>query len=214
MLQKDAVGYLIPRTLYPEPFIQVTKIDAGCISMIRSIQNISGTFSTFTALEFNIMNDEVRNIEKLKPAVSKYWLMALAGLMWSIVGIMLCRMAYTWLKAVPDLMALLMGALGLISALVAYHFGFSKIALKNIDRLCFLPEKTCIFAFQAWKSYLIIIFMILLGLTLRHSSIPRPYLAVIYATIGGALFFSSFHFYWQIWQVKVRKKPCLSNEDD
>ena len=159
------------------------------------------------------MKSSAINLEKLKPAVSKYWLMALAGLMWSLVGIMLCRLAYIWLNAVPIQWALSLGSLGLISALAAYRFGFSKIALKNVFRLCLLPDKTCIFAFQAWKSYLIIIFMISLGLTLRHSPIPKHFLAVIYATIGGALLFSSFHFYGRIWRVKIRKKPCLYSED-
>jgi len=160
------------------------------------------------------MKNSSINLEKLKPAVSKYWLMALAGLMWSVVGIMLCRMAYIWLWAVPGRWALSMGSLGLISALAAYRFGFSKIALKNIFRLCLLPDKTCIFAFQAWKGYLIIIIMISLGLTLRHSPIPRPYLAVIYTTIGGALLFSSFHFYGRIWRVKIKKQPCLLSKDE
>ena len=160
------------------------------------------------------MKNSTTNLEKLKPAVSKYWLMALAGLMWSVVGIMLCRMAFTWLRAFPVRWALSLGSFGLISALAAYRFGFSKIALKNIFRLCLLPDKTCIFAFQAWKSYLIIIFMISLGLTLRHSPFPKQFLAVIYETIGGALFFSSFHFYGRIWRVKIRKKPCLTSKDE
>ena len=159
------------------------------------------------------MKSSAINLEKLKPSVSKYWLMALAGLMWSVVGIMLCRMAFIWLKAVPERWALSMGSLGLISAFTAYRFGFSKIALKNIFRLCLLPDKTCIFAFQAWKSYLIIIFMIVLGITMRHSPIPKHLLAVIYETIGGALLFSSFHFYGRIWRVKIRKKPCLTSEE-
>ena len=160
------------------------------------------------------MKGNATNIDKLKPAVSKYLLMALAGLMWSAVGIMLCRLAYIWLRSVPIRWALSLGSLGLISALAAYRFGFSKIALKNIFRLCLLPDKTCIFAFQAWKSYLIIIFMVALGLTLRHSPMPKYLLAVIYETIGGALLFSSFHFYGRIWRVKIRKQPCLSSEDE
>ena len=159
------------------------------------------------------MNGGSKNLEKLKPAVSKYWLMTLAGLMWSVVGIMLCRMAFIWLKAVPVRWSLSLGSLGLISALAAYRFGFSKIALNNIFRLCLLPDKTCIFAFQAWKSYLIIIFMVALGLTLRHSPFPKHFLAVIYETIGGALFFSSFHFYGRIWRVKIRKKQCITSEE-
>jgi len=160
------------------------------------------------------MKDDAINLEKFKPAVSKYLLMALAGLMWGVVGIMLCRMAFIWLRAVPVRWALSLGSLGLISALAAYRFGFSKIALKNIFRLCLLPDKTCIFAFQAWKSYLIIIFMVTLGLTLRHSPFPKHFLAVIYETIGGALLFSSFHFYGRIWRVKIRKKPCITSKDE
>ena len=160
-----------------------------------------------------IMNDSAINLEKFKPAVSKYWLMALGGIMWSGVGIMLCRLAVIWLRPVPRTWAWSLGSLGLIAAIVVYRLGFSKIALKNITRLCLLPDATCIFAFQAWKSYLIIIFMVALGLTLRHSPMPKRFLAVIYETIGGALFFSSLHFYGRIWRVKIRKQPCITSEE-
>ena len=153
-------------------------------------------------------------LNKLNPAVSKYWLIALAGLIWSMVGIMLCRLAYIWLSSVNWTLGLPLGLMGIISALAVYGFGFSKIALKNIDRLCLLPDKSCIFAFQAWKSYLIIILMITLGMVLRNSPIPRHFLAVIYAAIGGALFVSSFHFYRCIWRVKILKQPCWPYNDN
>lgn len=151
-------------------------------------------------------------LEKLNPAVSKYWLIALAGLMWSAVGFMLCRMAYIWLAAVPWFWCLPLGAISIISAIMAYRYGFSRIALKNITRLCLLSDKICIFAFQAWRSYLIIVFMILLGVLLRDSPLPKHFLAIIYMTIGGALFLSSFHYYCRIWQVKIQKKPCIPSE--
>ena len=153
-------------------------------------------------------------LKKLNPAVSKYWHIALAGLMWSIVGIILCRLAYIWLAAVNWSVGLPLGSLGIISALAAHGYGFSKIALKNIDRLCLISDKLCIFAFQAWKSYLIIVFMIMLGIVLRNSPIPRHFLAVIYAAIGGALFVSSFHFYRCIWRVKILKQPCLPPKNE
>jgi hypothetical protein len=148
-------------------------------------------------------------LEKLNPAVSKYWLIALAGLMWSAVGFMLCRMAYIWLAAVPWHWWLPLGAIGIISAVMAHRYGFSRIALKNISRLCLLSDKICIFAFQAWRSYLLIIFMIMLGIMLRDSPLPKHFLAIIYMTIGGALFLSSFHYYCRIWQVKIKKQPCI-----
>ena len=150
----------------------------------------------------------------MKPAVSKYWLIALAGLIWSSVGVMFGHLAYIWLAAVDWDRALPLGSLGIISALVAYRYGFSKIALKNIDRLCLLSDKCCIFAFQAWRSYLIIIFMIMLGIAFRNSPMPRHLLAVIYSAIGGALFLSSLHFYRRIWLVKILKQPCITPEEE
>ena len=146
---------------------------------------------------------------RIKPAVSKCWLIAFGGLMWSTVGAMLCSMAYYWLKEVDWLTAFPFGLFGVILSLAAYCFGFSGIARKNIDRICLLPEKGCIFAFQAWKSYLIIAIMILLGIILRHSPIPKHYLAIVYITIGGALLLSSLHYYRGLWRLLILKKPCL-----
>jgi hypothetical protein len=151
--------------------------------------------------------------DKLKPAVSKYLLIAFAGLMWSTVGVMLCRMAYYWLKEIGWFAALLCGLLGIVLSLAAYFFGFSGIARKNIDRICLLSEKGCIFAFQALKSYLIIVVMIALGIILRHSSIPRQYLAIVYMAIGGALLLASSHYYRWLWRLLILKKPYLSSKE-
>ncbi|MFZ2633687.1 MAG: hypothetical protein WA081_20300 [Desulfosalsimonadaceae bacterium] len=149
------------------------------------------------------------SLRKFKPAVSKKWLIASAGLMWSAVGILLCRLAYHWLAA--DLSGVWMavfGGCGLAAAVGVYYFGFSKIAKKNIDRLCLFPEKVCFFAFQAWKSYLLILLMIGMGYLLRHYLIRKEYLAVVYIAIGGALFLSSFHYYGTLWRLVVEKKEC------
>ena len=144
-------------------------------------------------------------LNSLKPAVTKSWLIALAGLMWTGVGVMLCRLAYVWLAVVNRGMAASLGLLGAVMAVAAYYFGFSKIARKNIKRLCLLTERTCVFAFQTWKGYLIIGFMIALGIILRNSAIPKQYLAIIYGTIGGAIFLSSFHYYGLLWRLTVQK---------
>jgi hypothetical protein len=145
--------------------------------------------------------------KRIKPTVPKYLLIALAGLMWSTVGVTLCSMAYYWLKGVDCLTAFPFGLFGIILSLAAYRFGFSGIARKNIDRIFLLPEKGCIFAFQAWKSYLIIVVMITLGIILRHSPIPKHYLAIVYTTIGGALLLSSLHYYRRLWRLIILKKP-------
>lgn len=144
---------------------------------------------------------------KLKPAAPIYWLIAAAGFTWSAVGILLCRLAYGWLDTLVFRAALLSGAAGVIGAVVAYHFVFSAIAHKNIGRLSLFPEKACFFAFQAWKSYFIIVVMVALGAILRHSPIPKQYLAALYLTIGGALLLSSLHYYVRLWGLIFPRRP-------
>jgi hypothetical protein len=142
---------------------------------------------------------------KLRPAVPRNWLIATAGVMWSAVGVILCLMAYHWLATVVIKRPILFGLAGFLLALVVYYFGFSRIARKNIDRLFQYPDKVCFFAFQAWRSYLIIAIMAALGAFLRHSSISRQYLAVVYLTIGGALVLSSLHYYVRLFKIKTHQ---------
>ncbi len=100
-----------------------------------------------------------------------------------------------WLASEPLPLCRTMGVFGIILAFLAFRKGFGKIANRNIIRLRRLPEQGCIFAFQAWKSYIIIFIMIVLGITLRQSPLPKSILAIIYITIGGGLFLSSFFYF-------------------
>ena len=146
--------------------------------------------------------------DKLKPAVSGRWLLLLAGLMWTAVGALLCRLAYIWLSAAAAKTAIVLAAAGVVLGLAGYRFSFVKIARKNSWRICQLADKSCVFAFQAWKSYLIITFMIGLGVFLRHSAFPKQYLAVIYLAVGLALLLSSLLYYVLLWRVMVQGYPC------
>ncbi len=144
-------------------------------------------------------------LKNFKPGVSKYWLLMLAGLMWSGVGTLLCRRAYTWLTGINGYRAIFFDLLSVAMAIAVYRFGFSRIAARNINRLCLLTERTCVFAFQTWKGYLIIGSMIGLGYVLRSSTFPKQYLAIVYIAIGGALFLSSFSYYRLVWEEVFRK---------
>lgn len=137
------------------------------------------------------------NIDKF--TVSKIWLYVLSGMMWSGVGLTLCSLAFRWLIDLHSFYALWFGLIGLASALVVYRFGFLGIAQKNINRLHTFLEKVSPFAFMPAKSYLMVVFMMALGIALRTSPIPRVYLSVLYTTIGAALFFSSLHYYPHVW---------------
>ena len=132
---------------------------------------------------------------RLKPEVPKCWLFAVCGALWSAVGLLMCLTGIGWLAAesIIRVTALVLG--GIACALIAFHWIFGGIARRNIQRLRQLPAKGCFFAFQAWKSYLIIAFMVAMGVTLRGSPIPKTMLSVVYIGIGGALLLASFFYY-------------------
>ncbi len=134
-------------------------------------------------------------LARLKPGVPKCWLFAASGVMWSTVGLLMCITGGGWLADEGIVRGVGLELAGLTLAVLATRWGFGGIARKNIRRLRQLPDRGCLFAFQAWKSYLVIAAMIGLGITLRHSTIPRPWLAVVYTGIGGALFLSSWYYY-------------------
>ncbi len=134
------------------------------------------------------------------------WLLALAGLMWTGVGLMLCDYAINWLEIGWSWVPFALGLSGLIISVVAARWKFSELAIKNIERIFSLPDRACIFSFLAWKGYVIIIFMMTLGIVLKSSPLPKPYLAVIYLAVGGALIQASWHYYRHLMPAMARAR--------
>lgn len=134
-------------------------------------------------------------LKKFDPAIDKRFLVALSGIMWIIVGIALCRLAFIWLSQSTANNAVWFGAAGILLSLLIHHFGFLKLVDKNIARIAAKEGKVCIFGFQPWKSYLIIAIMIGMGMALRHSALPKHYLSIIYIGFGGAMILSSLRYY-------------------
>ncbi len=135
-----------------------------------------------------------RKLQRLKPAVGKQTLVLLSGVLWVLVGLMLLNYARQWLMAQGGAAAVALGLSGLGVSLFIHHFGFLRVVDKNLGRILPMQGKRCVFAFQSWKSYLIVVIMIAMGVGLRHSPIPKPYLSVLYIGIGLALILSSFRY--------------------
>ena len=134
------------------------------------------------------------DIRRFTPSVSKSILVLIAGTMWCGVGIMLICFSLTWLAPLTLRSKELFFGAGALAAIPIHHFGFTRIADKNLKRLLPLTEKTCLFSFITWRSYFIVLIMISLGITLRHSAIPKSYLSVMYTAIGLALFLSGIKY--------------------
>jgi len=135
------------------------------------------------------------DIKRFTPSVPKYYLLLFSGAMWMTVGILLNRLAIQWLIAYSQSSFLIFASSGFILGLLVHFFGFSKVAFKNIRRIADKPGKSCAFSFLSWKSYILVAFMITLGITLRNSDLPKSYLSIMYIGIGLGLFLSSFSYF-------------------
>ena len=137
--------------------------------------------------------------------VDKKILVLLPGLMWCGVGIMLIHYAVLWLLPYPAKQQILFYSAGFLASMPIHHFGFLKIADKNLSRLLTITEKRNVFSFMTWKSYLIVVFMVSLGIFLRHSAIPKLYLSVLYNGIGFALFLSGIRYFRYFFKLALSK---------
>ena len=140
------------------------------------------------------MNSRNKEIEKWKPGVPKSALLLISGMLWIMVGVMLNGFVYSWLRTERRDYALLAAVIGFVCSFGIHHFGFLRLVDRNLDRILPMEGRRCIFSFMPWKSYIVIIIMIVIGFLLRHSPIPKLYLAVPYTGIGTALILSSVRY--------------------
>jgi hypothetical protein len=138
-------------------------------------------------------------LAKYNPAVTNRWHIVLAGATWAGVGLLLCGYSYGWLSILQHERAVIFAVAGLALALVIYRYGMSKVARKNLDRLRAIEGKKCVFGFLTWKSYANIAVMVTMGVTLRHSPVPKDYLSLVYTSMGGALTLGSLQYGKSLW---------------
>jgi hypothetical protein len=137
--------------------------------------------------------------------VPKRWLYLIAGLLWNIAGLMLCRLTVIWLGVAGKRVGIELTLVGISAAVPMSHFAFVPIAQKNIKRIGEFAGKASLLAFQAPRGYLIIAFMMAMGFVLRHSVLPKEYLASAYEMIGISLILGSVLFFRAFWKTRKGK---------
>jgi len=130
------------------------------------------------------------------PKVNKQVLIIISGILWSGVGLFLNRLAFRWFAKLSINEIIFSVLLGIILGTTIAYFGFIGLANKNIERIIQYQNKVCLWAFQKWTTYLLIAFMMSLGIFMRNTSfIPKFLLSPMYIGIGSALFIASFRYY-------------------
>jgi hypothetical protein len=142
----------------------------------------------------NNMNLNHAVFEKLKIGVHKAWLLIIAGMLWLVAGLMLDLFACSWLRHEILHRVVLSAGAGIFLGLLIHRFGFLRIVDRNLNRILPMEGNRCIFSFISLRSYLLIAVMVSIGYILRHSSMPRLYLAILYSAIGTGLILSSLRY--------------------
>jgi hypothetical protein len=125
------------------------------------------------------------------PAASRRTHLLAAGLLWSLVGIMLAATGVVWTlrSRTPWAPLLLVLAAGLGWGKARWILG--RTAERTIRRIESRGDGRCLGGFLSWKSWLVVAAMIGLGRWLRRSSLPLSVRGVTYSAIGLALFLAS-----------------------
>jgi hypothetical protein len=128
--------------------------------------------------------------------VSKGVLLFEAASIWMFAGIMLLTRGKIMVESAQGFsVANIFLCLG--SGVLFYLYLFSKISAKHIHRIKSLSgDRHFPYQFFNFKSYLMMVGMITMGVTLRKTLIiPIEYLSLIYCTMGIPLFVSSIRFF-------------------
>ena len=143
------------------------------------------------------ISTKVKILTILKPAGPKRALLFVAALVWTFAGSMLLYKGFKMLDPNPSLLWLKL-LLVLLGGILFYQKLFSKLSLKHTLRILKMKEAyPCFFSFFNFRSYLVMCFMISMGITLRTTGwVPLVYLSYLYLMMSVPLLLSSVRFYY------------------
>ena len=126
-------------------------------------------------------------------------LLLIAGIVWMIAGINILIIGNTAYIGSANMAwwAILLMILGTLVALGLFHTMFGKMVKKHVARIRDFEDKPHNpLLFFDLKSYLIMAFMIALGITLRVSGVvPNWFIAFFYTGLGSALVIAGLGFF-------------------
>lgn len=112
-----------------------------------------------------------------------------------MVSLMLINFARQWYETFDGNTHWIYTLIGLSLAVIKYFFVFSRIVDKNLHRILSMNDKAPVYKFFSFRSYLLIIVMMVLGISCRRFGVPGQYMAVIDIAIGFGLFFGSIRYF-------------------
>ena len=127
--------------------------------------------------------------------VKPKFLYLLACVFWLIAGINVIRIGIDVLHD-PESRLFILLTLTLIVFIFFFRFIFARTIRNNIERISSLDDDIIPFwRFMDLKGYIIMIFMITLGVSIRHFNLlPDFFISFFYIGLGGALTLTAFKY--------------------
>ena len=112
----------------------------------------------------------------------------MAALLWSCIGLMLMwRGGHAVIGTGREWLLLCSVLVGTFKSWAV----LDRVAVKNMTRIFDKGEYSCIGGVYSWKTWLLVVGMIVLGRLLRASALQVWLVGLIYVTVGWSLFWSS-----------------------
>jgi hypothetical protein len=137
------------------------------------------------------------DLSRFKPGAKRRTHLLLTAVLWSAIGILLLTKASYRIVQVPEHQIIIIIA-ALIFGTLKSIFILDRSARKSIVRILEFKDGTCLGAVYSFKTWLLVVSMMGVGLVLRNSSLSLSLLCFVYFTIGWALLFSS-RLAWMVW---------------
>lgn len=121
--------------------------------------------------------------------VAKHHLLLANAIVWGAPGIKILLTGIQSYMAVWPSKTIIWLALGTVAVLAGFTWMFSRIVKRYSDRILAFPEqKKSIFAFLPVRGWILVIFMMCLGISLKFiPGIPTEFFASFYPGLGTAL---------------------------
>lgn len=140
---------------------------------------------------------------KMTFRVNNRTLLFIAGLVWLVAGINILRIGITtWVNT--DQCWLFKVGEATIVFLLFFIFVFKRLFNKHTKRIEQKKEKSCPFSFFDKKGWIIMCFMITLGIVIRKFQLlPNTFISVFYTGLSTALIITGLLFLRQAWIKKL-----------
>jgi len=142
--------------------------------------------------------------QRFKPGVTKMVLLLFAAAIWGFAAFKILWMADKFLDD-PSISIWRAVIAGIAGFYFLFKYVFLKVCRRYIKRILELkPDRPCLFAFFDVKVYLIMGFMITIGIVAgKVTMIPRPLLGIFYISLGLSMFVSAVMFVYSGFTHKI-----------